>query len=196
MEHNLTLSNTEIRTIAIKARSSGTGQSIGHAPGNEFVVRNSDPEAIVATIVTNAAGNPALRLQPIVDEADGIEIDVFDTVGSASIELTVSIVARNFGAELELDMDNSTTEQQGQPGQEPVRPTPGEPETQPVGSNAPIDPGVAVGGPAVVGPAKAQPGAPIQPGVSRQEPAGAVSEEEAEKERIAREEAAGGGKAA
>jgi hypothetical protein len=92
-----------------------------------------------------------------------------------------------------------SSEPQSQPGQSPVEHAPGEAETQPVGSTAAIDPGVEVGGPAVVGPLKgdqsaatAQPGATIQPGVARQEPAGAVSDQEAEKERIAREEAAKG----
>lgn len=197
MEYSITLANTEVRDIAIRSRHSHTGARIGHAPGAEFIIKNSNPDALAATIVTNTAGNPALRLRPIVDEAEEIEIDVLDNVGSASIELTVDIVARNFGAELELDMDNSSSEPQSPPSEAPVKPNPGEAETQPVGSTATIDPGVAVGGPAVVGPEKgdggsttAEPGAETQPGMAMQEPAGSGSVADKEAEKARQEEAA------
>lgn len=195
MEQTITMSSTETRTIGIRARHSQTGQRIAHAPGNEFFIKNSNPDAIAATIVTNVAGYPAIRLRPIVDEVEGVEIDVLDTVGSAPIELTVNVELRNFGAELELDMESSSSEPQSQPSAAPVKPTPGQAETQPVASTATIDPGVAVGGPAVVGPEKsdgepavAEPGAATQPGMAMQEPAGSgsVADQEAERERIQR----------
>lgn len=194
MEQTIVMSNTEVRTIPIVSRNPHTGQLLAHAPGSEFIIKNSNPEAIVAVIVTNTAGNPSIRLKPIVDEVDDVEIDVLDTVGSAPIELTVSVEARNFGAELELNMESSSSEPQSQPGQSPVEHAPGEAETKPVGSTAAIDPGVAVGGPAVVGPEKsdgpaavAEPGAVTQPGQAMQEPAGttgSVADQEAEKARI------------
>jgi hypothetical protein len=99
MEQTIVMSNTEVRTIPIVSRNPHTRQLLAHAPGSEFIIKNSAPDEIVATIVTNVAGNPSLRLKPIVDEAVGVEIDVLDTVGSAAIELTVDVEAQQRASE-------------------------------------------------------------------------------------------------
>lgn len=185
MPHRLELPNSEVHTIAIKAANARTGRFEPLPPGDEYMVENSHPESLSATIVLNGTGAPALRLQPLVDEAEGVEVDVTNTAGFRTCELEVVIIKQENAKALELDMANTRVEPQSVPSTSPVQAQPGPGKTEPAGGNATVDPGVAVGGPAVVGPEKgeapqttAEPGAATTPGMQVQEPAGSQPQDE------------------
>lgn len=90
---NFQLKNDAVVTISIKEIDQTSGAALPIPAGDTFSVSNDNPTALNAVIGTDAAGNPALVLNALMQAASGVNVSVSDSAGAKAASLVVDIVA-------------------------------------------------------------------------------------------------------
>jgi hypothetical protein len=117
MAHYYKLHNNVVAPIAIKSINPTTSKYQPLPNGDEFTIENSNPDALNAVIGTNHVGAPAVLLNALVPEAQGIMLKISDSAGLAPVELEVEIIPAPPTEALDLDVLNILTSPQPAPGQ-------------------------------------------------------------------------------
>ena len=89
---NYELPDDEVLTVTIKTTNSA-GATEPVPAGDTFTVVSSNPASLQAAIGTDAAGNPAVVLTPLVQASPGLTITVSDSAGLAQAVQIIDIVA-------------------------------------------------------------------------------------------------------
>lgn len=105
---NYQLKNDSIDTITIKEVVDATGAPAPVSPGDVFTAASGDTAAVNAVIGTDAAGNPALVINALVQAASGITITVSDAMGAKAATLVVDVVADVVPVDIVLDVADAT----------------------------------------------------------------------------------------
>lgn len=103
---NFELPNDEIVTITIETTNQA-GAVEPYPAGDVFTAASSSPSLGVA-IGTDAKGNPAVVLTPLVQASPGIVVTVSDSAGLSSATLTVDIVPDVTDTNIILDVSDAT----------------------------------------------------------------------------------------
>jgi hypothetical protein len=110
---NYELPNDEISTITIKTTDSG-GDVEAVDPTDVFTVVSSSP-SLTAAIGTDASGNPAIVLTPMVKASPNISVTVSDSKGLIQCVQLVDIVPDVKPTNVILDLADATTVSQSVP---------------------------------------------------------------------------------
>lgn len=103
---NFELSNDTVATITIKTTNSA-GKVEPYPTGDVFTATSSSPSLGVA-IGTDAGGNPALILTPLVQNSPGITVTVTDSAGLTAATQVVDIVDDVTDTNIILDTADAT----------------------------------------------------------------------------------------
>ena len=104
---NYEICNDWISTISIKTTNAG-GQVEPLPAGDTFSVSCSNPAALQAAIGTDASGNPALVLTPLVQNSSGIAVTISDSAGLTQCVQMVDIVSDVTDTNIVLDLADAT----------------------------------------------------------------------------------------
>lgn len=104
---NFELLNDQIVTITIKTTNSA-GATEPAPAGDVFSVVSSNPTSLGAAMGTDAAGNPAVVLTPLVQASPGLSITVSDSAGLAQDVQIVDIVQDLTPTNVVLDLAAAT----------------------------------------------------------------------------------------
>lgn len=104
---NYELPNDEVDTITIKTQNSA-GVTEPVPTGDVFSVTSDHPASLGTAIGTDAGGNPALVLTPLVQVSPGITVTVTDSAGLKMATLVVDIVMDVTPTNIVLDTADAT----------------------------------------------------------------------------------------
>lgn len=104
---NFELPNDQVVTITIKTQDA-SGATVPAPAGDVFSVASSNPASLGAAIGTDANGNPAVILTPLVQASPGLSITVSDADGLAADTQLVDIVPDVTPTNIVLDLADAT----------------------------------------------------------------------------------------
>ena len=104
---NLELANDEVLTITIKTTDSA-GATVPVPAGDTFTAVSSNPASLNAVIGKDAAGNPALVLNALVQASPNITVTVSDSAGLPQAVQIVDIVPDVTPTNIVLDVADAT----------------------------------------------------------------------------------------
>ena len=104
---NYELPNDEVDTITIKTQTAG-GATVPVPAGDVFSASSDSPAAINTVIGKDAAGNPALVMNGLVQEHPDITVTISDSAGLVAAVLVVDIVADVTPKNIVLDLADAT----------------------------------------------------------------------------------------
>ena len=104
---NYELPNDEVDTITIKTQDA-SGATVPVPTGDVFSVSSDSPAALNTVIGTDAAGNPALVINGLVQVHPNITVTVKDSAGLTAATLIVDIVADVTPTNIVLDLAAAT----------------------------------------------------------------------------------------
>ena len=111
---NFELTNDTVATITIKTTNS-VGTVEPYPTGDAFTAASSKPASLAATIGTDAAGNPALVLTPLVQASPGITVTVSDSAKLSPVSLVVDVVQDVADTNIILDVADASNASQPTP---------------------------------------------------------------------------------
>lgn len=111
---NYELPDDEVLTVTIKTTNTA-GATEPVPAGDVFTVVSSNPASLGATIGTDAAGNPAVVLTPLVQASPGLTITVSDSSGLTQAVQIIDIVQDVTPKNVVLDFVDATSVPQAVP---------------------------------------------------------------------------------
>ncbi len=111
---NFELPNDEVVTITIKTTNEA-GVVEPYPPGDVFSVVSSNPTSLKAVIGTDAGGNPAVVLTPLVQASPNITVTVTDSAGLSQAVQIVDIVPDVTDTNIVLDVADAVKTPQAVP---------------------------------------------------------------------------------
>ncbi|HEV2100658.1 MAG TPA: hypothetical protein VGR45_17265 [Stellaceae bacterium] len=111
---NFELKNDQVATITIKT-TDAAGAVVPAPAGDTFTVVSGTPASLQAAIGTDAGGNAAVVLTPLVDASPGLTITVSDASGLPALSQIVDIVPDLSPTNMILDLADATFAPQAVP---------------------------------------------------------------------------------
>ena len=104
---NYELPNDEVDTITIKTQNTA-GLTVPFPAGDKFTASSDSPAALNSVIGADAAGNPALVINALVQEHPNITVIVADSAGLTKATLVVDVVQDVAAKNIVLDTADAT----------------------------------------------------------------------------------------